>query len=70
MEVNMVKVKCLHEYFDLKLYRSVLKDEELEMDEERAKLLSSTDNKVGVKLVEILTPTPEKVAKTRKKKEE
>lgn len=69
----MVKVKCIKEYFDLKLYRSVLEGEVLEMDEDRAKSLSSTDNKTGVKLVEILnapTPTTEKVAKRSKVKKE
>ena len=59
----MTNVKCVLGYFDTKLNRSVAIGEELEVTEDRAKQL------VKAKVAEVTTPTTEKVAKTRKKKE-
>lgn len=59
-----MKVKCILGYHDTKLNRHVAIDEELEVSEERAKQLIKA--KVAV---EVTTTTPEKVVKTRKKKE-
>ena len=60
----MTKVKCVLGYFDTKLNRHVDIDEEIEVDDDRAKQL------IKAKVCEVTTPTTEKVAKkTRKKKE-
>ena len=59
----MVKVKCILGYHDTKLNRRVAIDEEIEVTDERAKQL------IKAKVAEVTTPTTEKVAKTRKKKE-
>ena len=59
----MVKVKCILGYHDTKLNRRVAIDEEIEVTDERAKQL------IKAKVCEVTTPTTEKVAKTRKKKE-
>ena len=58
----MVKVKCILGYYDTKLNRSVAIDEEIEVTDERATQLVKAK-------VAVTTPTTEKVAKTRKKKE-
>lgn len=60
----MVKVKCVLGYYDTKQNRRVRISEELEVTEERANRL------IKAKVCELVTtPTPEKVAKARKKKE-
>ena len=62
----MVKVKCILNYYDTKLNKSVSIGEELEVTDDRAKQLFKA------KVAELVTtPTTEKVAtpKTRKKKE-
>ena len=60
----MVKVKCILNYYDTKLNRTVSIGEELEVTDDRAKQLTKA------KVAEITT-TPKEVAtpKTRKKKE-
>ena len=60
----MVKVKCILNYYDTKLNKSVSIGEELEVTDDRANQL------VKAKVAEITT-TPKDVAtpKTRKKKE-
>lgn len=60
VEVKVLKVKCIKEYYDLLLKKSITLDEELDVTEERAKQLINA---------KVATPTTEKVAKTRKKKE-
>ena len=62
----MVKVKCILNYYDTKLNKSVDIGEEFDVTDDRAKQL------VKAKVAELVTtPTTEKVAtpKTRKKKE-
>ena len=66
----MVKVKVIKQYYDLKLKKSLSIGAEVEMTEDRAAQLSTTNNAIGVPLVEILattTPTTEKVAKAKPK---
>lgn len=53
----MTKVKCILGYFDTKLKRTVAIGEEFEVTDERANQL------VKAKVVELTTPTPEKVVK-------
>ena len=61
----MVKVKCILNYYDTKLNKSVPIGEELDVTDDRAKQL------VKAKVAEVTTTTPKEVAtpKTRKKKE-
>ena len=61
----MVKVKCILNYYDTKLNKSVSIGEELEVTDDRAKQLTKA------KVAEVTTTTPKEVAtpKTRKKKE-
>lgn len=59
----MIKVKCVLGYYDTKLNRHVVIDEEYDVTEERANQL------IKAKVAEVTTPTTEKVVKTRKKKE-
>lgn len=70
--VNM-RVRCIESYYDLELKRNVKAGDEYEVTEERAKELSSTDNKAKRILVEVLekstTPTTEKKRGRAKKKE-
>lgn len=59
----MVNVKCISAYYDTKLNKRVVIGEEFEVTENRAKQL------INAKVVEVTTPTAEKVVKqTRKKK--
>jgi hypothetical protein len=62
-EVEVVKVKCIKEYYDRLLKKIIKVDEELEVTEERANQLIVANVAVAT------TTTTEKVAKTRKKKE-
>jgi hypothetical protein len=57
-----LKVKCINEYNDRLLKKIIKVDQELEVTEERA-------NQLILAKVAVATPTTEKVAKTRKKKE-
>lgn len=63
----MVRVKCVKCYYDTKLNKRVVIDDEFEVTEERA------DQLVKAKVAELTTTTPkevvEPVKKTRKKKE-
>ena len=59
----MVNVKCILGYYDTKLKRSVVIDEELEVDEARAKQLVKAK-------VAVTTTTPEKVVKRGRTKKE
>ena len=61
-EVEVVKVKCIKEYYDLLLKKSITLDEELDVTEERANELITA---------KVATPTTEEkvVKKTRAKKE-
>ena len=66
----MTKVKVIKAYYDLKLKKSFSVGDEVEMTEDRAAQLSTTNNAMGCPLVEILaatTPTTEKVAKAKAK---
>lgn len=63
-----MKVKCICDYYDQKLNKAIKKLDEYEVSDERAKELSGSDNKAGFPLVEILTPTTEKVVKAPAKK--
>lgn len=80
-----MKVKAIKDYFDLELNKMVKALDEFDVSEERAKELSSADNKAKQPLVEILevaTPTtdevdeggqetkPKKSTRSSKKKEE
>lgn len=66
-----MKVKCIKDYYDLELKKTVVKDEEFEVADARGKALTTHNNKTGYPLCEELTTTtPEKVAKQRPKKKE
>ena len=58
----MVKVKCILNYYDTKLNRTVKSGEEFEVSEDRAKQLT----KAKVAELTTTTPTTEKVAKVKK----
>ena len=61
----MVKVKCILNYYDTKLNKSVSIGEELEVTDDRAKQLFKA------KVAELVTtPTTEKVAKKPRAKKE
>ena len=61
----MVKVKCILNYYDTKLNKSVPIGEELDVTDDRAKQL------VKAKVAELVTtPTTEKVAKKPRAKKE
>ena len=49
-----MRVRCIEAYYDLELKRNVKAGEEYELKEDRAKELSSVDNKAKRILVEIL----------------
>ena len=59
-----MRVRCIEAYYDLELKRNIKAGDEYELAEERAKELSSVDNKAKRILVEVLekatTPTTEK----------
>ena len=72
-----MKVKCIKDYYDLELKRTVKADEEIEVTAARGKALTTTENKAGCVLCqEVSTPIAdnaaeaETVKKSRKKKEE
>lgn len=56
----MVKVKCILNYYDTKLNRTVKTGEEFEVTEDRAKQLTKA------KVAEVTTPTIEKMVKAKK----
>lgn len=60
----MVNVKCVLNYYDTKLNRSVSVGEEFEVTEDRAKQLTNA------KVAELTTPTTEKVVKKPRVKKE
>lgn len=65
----MAKVRVIKDYYDLVLKEQLSVNDEREMTEARAKLLSGNDNAVGKPLVEIIdAPTGEKSAKKPRKK--
>ena len=66
-----MKVRAIKNYYDLELKRNIAVGEEFEVTAARAKELTTVNNKAGIVLAEIIevTPTTEKVAKGRKKKE-
>ena len=68
-----MRVKCVKAYYDLKLKKTINAGDEFEVDEARAKELSSVNNKAGSVLVEIITTTTtttttDKVAKGKPRK--
>lgn len=65
-----MRVKCVKAYYDLKLKKTINAGDEFEVDETRAKELSSVNNKAGCVLVEIITTTTttNKVAKGKPRK--
>ena len=60
----MVKVKCILNYYDTKLNRTVKSGEEFEVSEDRAKQLTKA------KVAEVTTTTPKEVAKKAGAKKE
>lgn len=65
-----MKVKAIKDFYDLVRQLNVKAGDEFEVSEARGKELTSVNNKAGYVLCEQLTtPTTEKVAKPRKKKE-
>ena len=68
-----MRVRCIEAYYDLELKKNIKAGDEYELTEERAKELSSVDNKAKRILVEVLekatTPTTEKKRGRAKKKE-
>jgi hypothetical protein len=69
MEASM-KVKAIKNYYDLELKKNIAVGEEFEVSAERAKALSTVNNKAGIVLAEVIeSTTTDKVAKGRKKKE-
>lgn len=56
----MVNVKCILNYYDTKLNRTVEVGEEFEVTDDRAKQLTNA------KVAELTTPTTEKVVKAKK----
>ena len=60
----MVKVKCILNYYDTKLNRTVKSGEEFEVSEDRAKQLTKA------KVAEVTTTTPKEVAKKARAKKE
>lgn len=65
-----MRVKCVKSYYDLKLKKTINAGDEFEVDEARAKQLSSVNNRAGSVLVEIIatTTTTDKVAKGKPRK--
>lgn len=65
-----MRVKCVKSYYDLKLKKTINAGDEFEVDDARAKELSSVNNKAGSVLVEIITTTTttDKVAKGKPRK--
>lgn len=56
-----MKVRCIQDYYDLELNRSVKRLEEFEVSEERGRELNSVKNKAKMVLVEIIDTTPTEV---------
>ena len=65
-----MRVKCVKSYYDLKLKKTINAGDEFEVDDARAKELSSVNNRAGSVLVEIITTTTttDKVAKGKPRK--
>ena len=63
-----MKVKCIEAYYDLKLKKSVNINDVFEVDETRAKELSTKDNKAGRALVVIVEEAVETTPTTVKKR--
>lgn len=68
-EIMKTKLRCIRDYFDIKLQRQILKDEELIVDRKRAEeLLNNPYNIVEfVEYIEEPKPKPEKAVKPKKK---
>ena len=66
-----MRVKCIKDYYDIELKKTVVKGAEFEVADARGKALTTHNNKAGEPLCEeVPTPTPERVVKQRKKKED
>lgn len=65
-----MRVRCVKEYYDLQIKKTVTVGEVYDVSEARAEELASTNNKAGAVLVEMLPDASEKAAKGRKKKQE
>ena len=66
-----MRVKCIKDYYDLELKKSVKAGDEFEVSDARGQALTTTNNKAGAVLCEELAaPTTEKVAKKGRKKQE
>ena len=66
-----MRVKCINDYYDLELKKTVIKGTEFEVADARGKALTTHNNKAGYALCEeVPTTTPEKVVKQRPKKKE
>lgn len=66
-----MKIKCIEPYYDMQLKKNIEKDEVLEVDETRAKELTSKNNKAGrilaILVEDATTPTTEKMVKPKKR---
>ena len=66
-----MKVKCIKDYYDIELKKTIVNGTEFEVADARGKALTTHNNKAGYPLCEeVTTPTTEKVAKQRPKKKE
>ena len=72
MEVEVMKIKCIEAYYDMKLKKNININDVLEVDEARGAELTTKNNKAGralaVVVEEATTPTTGKVAEAEPKK--
>lgn len=64
-----MQVRALKDYYDITLKQTIKKGQEVEMTEERAKELSTKENKAKMKLVEIINEEPKTVSESDTEKE-
>ena len=65
-----MKVKCIKDYYDIELKKTIVNGTEFEVADARGKTLTTHNNKAGYPLCEEVTTTTEKVVKQRPKKKE
>lgn len=66
-----MKVKCIKDYYDIELKKTIVNGTEFEVADARGKALTTHNNKAGYPLCEeVTTPTTDKVVKQRPKKKE
>lgn len=65
-----MKVRCIKDYYDIEKKEAIAKGAEFEVSDERGKALTTTDNKAGYPVCEVVATAPKKETGQRPKKKE